>query len=159
LSALTDDIVALGRLQAAYADVVNRRAWPELTQLFRPDCAILLDLVTSPKRSLTGPAELGQFIGTATERYDHFEFVILNSVFDVDGDAAAGRMFMCEIRHDASGGQWSTAYGLYQDHYARVEGRWWFAERRYRSLARKGPDEIVLGLPPNLSPVVRGPNR
>jgi hypothetical protein len=159
VSAITDDIVALGRLLAAYADVVNRRAWPELAELFRPDCAVLLDVVTSPARSLTGPAELGRFIGTAIERYDHFEFVVLNSVFDVDGDAAAGRMFMCEIRHDASTGQWGTAYGLYQDRYARVGDRWWFAERRYRSLARRGPDEIVLGLPPELPPVVRGPHR
>jgi hypothetical protein len=33
----TDDVVALWRLQARYADVITRRAWPELGDLFRPD--------------------------------------------------------------------------------------------------------------------------
>ena len=36
-AAETVDYVAIQRLQAAYADVVNRRAWPELADLFRPD--------------------------------------------------------------------------------------------------------------------------
>jgi hypothetical protein len=62
---------------------------------------------------------------------------------------------MCEIRHEPDRAAWSTAHGLYQDRYVHVDGRWWIAERHYRSLARTGPDEAILGLPPDLGPLGR----
>jgi hypothetical protein len=153
----TDDVVALARLQARYADVVTRRAWPELHDVFRPDATVVVDTVTSPARTLTGPGELGAFVGGAVERFDHFTFVILNAVVDVgaggDPDAAEGRMFMCEIRHETARDEWSYAHGVYSDRYAHLDGRWWFTSRRYRSMARTGPEAAVLGLPPGLGPL------
>ncbi|MGH9213687.1 MAG: nuclear transport factor 2 family protein [Acidimicrobiales bacterium] len=152
----TDDAVALLRLQGRYADVVTRRAWDELSELFLPDTEILLDTVTATPRLLAGPEEFGRFVAGAVERFDYFAFVVLNSVVDVDGpDVAGGRMFMCEIRHEAGApadatGSWHNAYGVYQDRYRRVDGRWWFAERRYRSMARTGPEPAVFGLPPDM---------
>ena len=77
--------------------------------------------------------------------------MILNSVVDVTGeDAARGRIFMCEIRRNADDGEWTTAYGLYQDIYTRVDGRWWIASRGYRSLARTGSNDGVFGIPDGL---------
>jgi SnoaL-like domain len=148
MSALTDDVVALGRLQARYADAISRRAFSELTDLFRPDTAITIDTVTRAERVIVGPRDFGEFVAAAIERYDHFTFVILNAVVDVDGDGATGRMFMCEVRHDRASDTWQNAHGLYQDRYVRLDDRWWFASRRYRSLARTGPGGEVLGLPP-----------
>ena len=107
----TDDVVALQRLHAAYADVVTRRAWPELANLFRPGCVLALDLVTAPARTFTGAAAIGEFIEASIERFDHFEFTLLNSVFEVDGARAAGRMYLAEIRHERDTRAWSTAYG------------------------------------------------
>jgi hypothetical protein len=149
----TEDAVALQRLHAAYADVVSRRAWPELRNLFRSGCVLTLDLVTSPARTFTGAVAIGEFIAASIERFDHFEFTLLNSVFEVDGDRAAGRMYLAEIRHERASGAWSTAYGLYQDEYERIDGRWRFADRRYRSLARTGPDEAILGVPDGMPPL------
>ena len=60
---------------------------------------------------------------------------------------------MCEVRHDAESGTWPNAHGVYQDRYQHLDGRWWFAERRYRSMARTGPGGQVLGLPPDLPPL------
>jgi hypothetical protein len=149
----SDDVVALWRLQASYADVVNRRAWSELADLFRPDAVLHLDTVTVPPQDFVGPGAVGSFIGTAIERFDHFSFVILNTVVDMTGhDTARGRIFMCEIRHDAAGDEWTFAYGLYQDRYVRVDERWWFGARSYRSLARTGPQAGVFGLPAGLEP-------
>lgn len=144
----TRDVVALWRLQSAYADVVTRRAWDELHGLFLPTATVEVDTVTAPAGTFTGAADFGAFVGAAVERFDHFAFVILNTVVDVAGDTARGRIFMCELRHDAATGDWSTAYGVYQDRYERHHGRWWFAARRYRSMARTGPTAAVLGLPP-----------
>ncbi len=149
-----DDVVALWRLQARYADLVSRRAWTELPRLFLPDTVVHLDTVTAPTRTLEGPDAFVAFVGPAMERFDHFTFVILNSVVELDPpDGARGRIFMCEVRHDAATDTWRNAHGLYQDRYLRVDGRWRIAERHYRSLARRAPEGAVLGLPEDLGPL------
>jgi hypothetical protein len=150
----TDDVVALWRLQSRYADVITRRAWSELRELFLPDTTVHIDVVTAPARSYTGADDFGAFVAGAIERFDHFTFVILNTVVDIIGrDDARGRIFMCEVRHDRASDTWQNAHGVYDDRYVRVAGRWWFAERRYRSMARTGPDGVVLGLPDGLEPL------
>jgi SnoaL-like domain len=146
----TDDVVAIWRLQSAYADVVTRRAWAELGRLILASAEIIVDTVSAAPLVLTGPDELGTFIAGAVERFDHFEFVILNTVVDVDVDSARGRIFMCEIRHTTETDEWSTAYGLYQDDYIRIDETWWIAGRRYRSLARTGANAGIFGVPTDL---------
>ncbi|HEX3901074.1 MAG TPA: nuclear transport factor 2 family protein [Mycobacteriales bacterium] len=157
------DYLAVRRLQDAYADVVSRRAWGELDRLFLSDVTVVVDTVGAPARTFDGPAEFAAFVGPATDRFDHFQFVILNSVVEVDGDTATSRIFMSEIRHhveprspeDGAEDVWSTAYGMYQDRYRRLDGQWWFAERHYRSLARTGPQAGIFGLPPDLPAIGR----
>jgi hypothetical protein len=147
----TADVVALWRLQALYADIVTRRAWPELTDVICEDATIEIDTVTAAAYHFVGPQQLGAFIGGAVERFDHFAFVVLNTVVDIDGaDSARGRIFMSEIRREAATSEWTTTYGLYQDRYRRVDGRWWFADRHYRSLARTGANGGVFGVPADL---------
>lgn len=143
--------VAISRLQRAYADVVNRRAWAELRELFTPDCPIRVDTVTNPPFDFTGPDEIGAFIGGAIEQFDFFEFVILNSHIEIDSTCttASARVFMCELRQDAATGSASEAFGLYRDTYRCIEGRWWFAARSYRSMRRTGRAP-VFGLPEGL---------
>ncbi|MGZ8764847.1 MAG: nuclear transport factor 2 family protein [Acidimicrobiia bacterium] len=140
LSRETIDVVAISRLQAAYADVVTRRAWLELHDIFRPDAPVQVDTITATPIELTGPEEVGAFISGAIEHFEFFEFVILNThiVTAVGGDvgAARARLYMCELRQASATGQWSNAFGIYHDDYRREDGRWWFARRRYQSLAR-----------------------
>jgi hypothetical protein len=138
----TIDYVAITRLQSAYADVVNRRAWPEFDDLFRPDAPVTVDMVTNPVINTVGPRGIGDFIGGAIERFEFFEFVVLNTVVTIDGDTATGRVFMCELRQERESGRFTRAFGVYRDDYARVDGKWWFARRRYQSLARSGRGEV-----------------
>lgn len=135
---LTDDLVALDRLQSAYADVVNRRAWDELSGLFLADAVVRVDTVTRDAVELVGPRALGDFIGGAVERFAFFEFVRLNAHTDLDegSDQARCRMFMCEIRRDVGDLAWSIAYGVYHDRYERTPDGWRFARRDYQSLTR-----------------------
>jgi hypothetical protein len=152
----TADLVAIWRLQATYADTVTRRAWSELAGLFLPAATIEVDTVTATTRRFVGPQDLAGFISGALERFDHFQFVILNTVVDVDSaESARGRVFMCEIRHDPAADEWSTAYGLYQDSYERMDGTWFFSDRRYRSVARTGANAGIFGMPPDLPPLSR----
>ena len=130
--------VELQRLQSRYADIVTRRAFGELTGMVRPDCAIVVD-VRHTKFELIGPAQYGEFIARQIERFSLFEFVLLNTVVRVDAErgVAAARVYMQEIRQNASDGRRTDAYGVYHDRLERGnEGRWWFARRHYRSFAR-----------------------
>ena len=132
--------LAITRLQATYADVITRRAWPELVPLFVPDCPIHVDTVSGPVLELAGPTALGEFVGGAIERFEFFEFVPLSTVVDVNVDETArGRLYMVELRQDRETGEWTNAFGVYHDDYAMVDGRWCFAERSYQSLARTSP--------------------
>lgn len=140
--------LAITRLQAAYADVVTRRAWPELELLFVPDAPIVVDTMGPPPVELAGAKALGEFVGAAIERFEFFEFVILNTVVEVEpGGSASGRLYMVELRQEQATGEWSNAFGLYRDHYALVDGRWRFAERRYQSLARRFGSERATVFP------------
>jgi hypothetical protein len=64
-----------------------------------------------------------------------------------DADRATARVYINELRHGTETGGWSTAYGLYQDHYERVDGQWLIARRRYHSLARTSRDYDVFEHP------------
>ena len=155
---LDDDLVAeavhdtgVRRLQHAYADVVNRRAWSELESLFLADAEVVIDRRAGAPLRLVGGKEVGEFIGSAIEHFSFFEFVVLNAHIAFPdgptGGSAVCRLFMCELRQDASSGAFTTAFGLYHDRYVFDRGRWWFARRQYHSLARHGGVLDVFPLP------------
>lgn len=133
------DEVAIRALIAEYADVVNRRAWPELDALFVADAPVAIDLRDRPVINVVGAPALGEFIGNAIERFEFFEFVALNVrvVLRVDNqvDRAGTRTYMCELRQDHDGTP-SRAFGVYQDQLMRTTGGWRFARRWYQSMAR-----------------------
>lgn len=137
--AATVDHVSIDRLQRAYADLVNRRAWIELSSVFTPDVEITLDLVSRPTVDLAGVEAFVAFIAPAMKRFSFFEFVILNSHIELwpDGDrtAATARIFMCELRTEVGQKDRSDAFGLYQDSYSRSDEGWRIVARRYQSLA------------------------
>jgi hypothetical protein len=145
----TVDYIAVRRLQDAYADVVTRRAWPELLDLFRPDAELVLDLRSGEPRVFVGPGAIGQFIEASIERFSRFQFVVLGTrvALESDADRATARLYMCELRQSVAEGNESVAYGVYHDAYVREDGRWWFAHRRYHSLARTAPDLAVFPFP------------
>ena len=130
----------ISRLQAAYGDVITRRAWPELGDMFTHDAVVRID-VRSPARppfDVVGAAAMHEFLAGALDAFAFFEFSILNTVVDVAPGAAeaTGRVYLCEHRCDHAGA-WTQAFGLYQDRYARsAGGDWRIAGRQYTSLAR-----------------------
>ena len=105
----TLDYVAITRLQNAYADAVTRRAWSEFHDMFLADAPVRVDTVTNAVIALTGPQEVGDFIGTAVERFEFFEFVPLSTRVELraggDPDRATARLYICELRQDAASGQ------------------------------------------------------
>ena len=117
----TRAVVALQRLQAAYGDAVTRRAWDEVQALFEPDAVVHIDTRSREPFVLLGPTAMVDFIEQALEPFAFFEFAILNAVVTLDGDGASGRVYIAELRH-ARTGEWTQAFGLYQDRYACRDG-------------------------------------
>ena len=134
----TGDFIAITRLQAAYGDSVTRRDWVALAGLFELDAPITIDTARGAPIEVRGGPAMGEFIAAAIERFRFFEFVPLNTVLDIDTVAgeATGRLYIQELRSDVADDRFSTAYGLYTDHYRRSGGRWRFSARHYRSMAR-----------------------
>lgn len=145
------DYEQIRRVQDAYADVVTRRAWPELGALFEPECPVVLDLADRGELSFTGPDEIGAFIAQAIERFDFFRFEIVNTVIEEglsgDADQAGARMYMCELRHEPEADEWSQMHGLYVDRFRRSPSGWRFAARRYHSVGRQSADSKVFDWP------------
>ena len=61
---------------------------------------------------------------------------------DAEAGVAAGRMTLQEVRQNAGDGRRLDSFGIYHDRFERdADGRWWFAHRDYRSLARTNPPD------------------
>jgi hypothetical protein len=154
----TAHYVALRRLQNAYADVVTRRAWAELGELFLPEAVVEVDTRAGAPIRLEGPTAVGDFIGTAISGFAFFEFVILSSRVEIapagDPTRANGRTYMSELRLETDSGRFTQAFGVYHDRYRLADARWWFEGRRYHSLARtnrgEGADLEVFEFPHHL---------
>lgn len=147
------DYIDIRRLQNRYADIVTRRAWSELHEIMRPGCRLELNLGDNTM-AFDGPGAIGDFISEQLTQFEFFEFVILNTVIDVDVEAgvAGGRMYMQELRQNVSDGRRTNAYGVYHDRFERHDGVWWLAHRRYGSFSRtiaQGPEneQAVFPLP------------
>jgi hypothetical protein len=146
----TTDYIAIRRLQDAYADVVSRRAFGDLDDLFLPAAPVLIEL-PGGTREVVGPGDFGRYVEKRIGGLEFFQFVILNAVVElvVDGDPdrARARIHMCELRQDRADGRSTVLYGLYRDDYARLDGRWWFAHRRFSPLAVTQRDLDVFDYP------------
>lgn len=145
---------AIQDLLGAYADSVNRRKWGELSELFLVDAKIELTTLQERPLELTGPAALGRFIGEVTERFDFFQFVLLNSRLELRlaDESALGRHFICEYRWEKAAGRWTQVFGVYRDRYRRIDGRWWFEHRLFAPLVSAGSDGLVVGFPGRMEP-------
>ena len=146
----TNDYIAIRRLQDAYADVVSRRAFDELHDLFLPAAPVMIEL-PGGTREVVGPGDFGRYVEKRIADLEFFQFVILNAVVDlvVDGDRdrARARIHMCELRQERADGRSSVLYGLYRDDYTRRDDRWWFAHRRFSPLAVTQRDLDVFDYP------------
>ncbi len=145
--------VAIQRLLAAYTDVVNRRAWGEIPELFLEDARIDVTPLKRPPIEVTGPEAIGRFIDAAIERFEFLQFVLLNSRLEIrlDAESARGRNYICEYRREKASAKWTQVFGVYHDRYRRVEGRWWFEHRVFHPLAATGGDDVVFEVPARLA--------
>ena len=131
--------VAIARVHDTYADIVTRRAWDELAGVFGPDATLTLG--HGPRaRVVVGPEAIGGLIEGAVAHLELVEFVVLNTVATISGDSARTRSNIWEMHLARDDGRRRDLFGVYHDRLQRIDGRWWFAERHWQGLARRGDD-------------------
>ncbi|MFN8027989.1 MAG: nuclear transport factor 2 family protein [Acidimicrobiia bacterium] len=134
------DLIAIAALQARYADVVSRQAFGELAELFVPDAHLFMELPGHTKE-LVGPQAFGDYVARRIAHLEFFQFVITGAVAEPDGDRATGRMHFYELHQDREQHRLRHLYGVYRDEFVRIDGRWWFAQRRFAPLAMTSTDD------------------
>src|SRR4029078_819035 len=149
----TVDYIAVSRLHHAYADIATRRAWDELDEIFIPEIPVTIDLRDRDPFVFDSRDGFREFVSGAVDRFEFFEFVILNSrvylEHEGDPDRAAARMYMSELRQDHPERRGTAVYGVYHDQFRRIDDRWWFVQRDYSSLARPAHDVDSFPFPPS----------
>jgi hypothetical protein len=76
------DFVAIQRLQASYADIVTRRQWAELEQVFVPDATVTIDVMEGNPFVLRTPAGIGEFIGRRSTAFGLYRDTYVKRVDD-----------------------------------------------------------------------------
>ena len=123
------DRLELQDLVTQYADIIDRKAFSELSSIFIDDAVIDYEATGAPKCSAQ---EMIAFLSEAMSLFPNHQHLVSNTQFKVDGDTATGRV-MCfnPMEMAVEGGTQTFILGIwYVDEFARVDGRWLFASRK-----------------------------
>ena len=82
---------------------------------------------------------IGQFYHTEDGKPALLRHVVLQSSIRVEGDKAWGRTLWVEMANDGPGDTMKMGtYGIYEDEFSKVSGRWLIAKRRVLNEFLKG---------------------
>ena len=125
---MTDDRSAIELLVAQFDDAVNRRDLAEFKSLWTPDA---IWEIAEPRPMRVAGAEA---IASTWERMiDGTRWLFRGSfagIVSVDGALGTGR-WPCIETGTLADGQGYDNRAIYEDVYARLDGRWLFRHRRY----------------------------
>jgi ketosteroid isomerase-like protein len=137
------DRLAIRELIEAYADAVVRRDVEQWTSLWAPDATWALpDYPGLEDFRGRDAIRAGWLMGMEayappTERLAGMIYVATPGAIDVDGDAAAARVWTSEIFRDPASGAELRVRGRYDDALERFDSAWRFTRRVYREVHRE----------------------
>ena len=146
--------MAIDRLLRRYADLCTRRTYHELVSLATPDAVFTFEAFSGQRFEVEGTQDFIDFATKMVGGFSFYEYATLNFVVDFGGEGTArGRVYNLELAYEAETDEFTNFYGQYDDEYVQLDGRWCFARRHYRTVARRTNDRL------DLSPVgfSRGP--
>ena len=123
------DRFELQDLVTLYADIVDRKAFSELSTIFTDDAVIDYQATGAPKCNVE---EMIAFLTEAMSLFPNHQHLVSNTQFKVEGDTATGRV-MCfnPMEMAIEGGTQTFILGIwYVDKFARIDGRWLFSSRK-----------------------------
>jgi SnoaL-like domain len=135
--------VAIDRLLRRYADLTTRGTHHEIGSLAMPDAVFIFETFSGQRFEVEGTQDFIQFATKMTGAFDFYEYVPLNFVVDFGAEGTArGRAYNLEISYNAETDEFTNFYGQYDDDYVQLDGRWYFARRHYRTVARRTNDRL-----------------
>lgn len=123
------DRLELEDLVVRYADIIDRKAFEDLSFIFIDDAHIDYEATGAPKCSIK---EMIAFLTETMSLFPNHQHLVSNTQFNVDGDRATGRV-MCfnPMEMTVDGGTQTFILGIwYVDEFVRVDDRWMFASRK-----------------------------
>jgi hypothetical protein len=140
------DRLALHDLVAAFADVVNRMAPGDLSDVFTPDGV----WTVTGWGEHRGEDAIVAFLTGLLERWSVIFHAVHSGRVDLAGDRAQGRWYISEFGRLRDGTEVRFA-GVDHDGYVRTADGWRFASRRYDGMfARTGEGLGVTPFPDGL---------
>ena len=136
------DRLELQDLVTRYADIIDRKAFAELSTIFTDNAVIDYEATGAPKCSVQ---EMVAFLNEAMSLFPNHQHLVSNTQFKVNGDTATGRV-MCfnPMEMAVEGGTQTFILGIwYVDEFVRVDDRWLFASRKQEASWNLNlPDEL-----------------
>ena len=136
------DRLELQDLVTQYADIIDRKAFSELSTVFTEDAVIDYEATGAPKCNI---GEMIAFLTEAMSLFPNHQHLVSNTQFKVHGDTATGRV-MCfnPMEMTIEGGTQTFILGIwYVDEFIRIDGRWLFASRKQEaSWSLNFPEEL-----------------
>ncbi|MGP7997147.1 MAG: nuclear transport factor 2 family protein [Streptosporangiaceae bacterium] len=121
------DRVEIEALRGEFTDAAMMNDYGRAASLFTDDGALRMPNVGV---ELTGREEIAAMGGRRESLLDHFVQTTHPGTIQLDGDAASGRAYLCELLHFRDGRS-ELNYAVYHDRYQRTPDGWKFAERSY----------------------------
>ncbi|MFY9934249.1 MAG: nuclear transport factor 2 family protein [Streptosporangiaceae bacterium] len=121
------DRVEIEALRGEFADAVMTHDYDRLASLFTRDGAVRIPHIGAEAVSRE---EIRAGIERLQGLLDCFVQTTHPGAIRLDGDAASGRAYLCELGRFRDGGS-ELNYGVYHDRYRRTAGGWKFTERVY----------------------------
>lgn len=131
-----DDRAEIEDLMARYMFAIDYFDWDAYVATFAPDGELTFASGTSRGREAIRTAVtnfsqgIGRFYHTADGQPAKLRHVLLNSSIRVEGDRAwASTLWLEMANHGPNDEMKMGTYGLYQDEFVRLDGRWLISKR------------------------------
>jgi ketosteroid isomerase-like protein len=121
------DRLEIEALAGEFSDAIMMGDYDRFASLFTHDAAVRMPYINV---ELTGREQLRAGIERMQSQLAYFVQTNHPGTITVDGDTAAGRVYVCELIGFRNGGS-ELNYAVYHDRYERTPDGWKFAERVY----------------------------
>ena len=121
------DRVEIETLRGEFTDAVMMRDYGRVASMFTPDGALRMPHVPV---ELKGREEIRAWGERVPALVDYLVQTTHPGSIRLDGDAASGRAYICELIHLRDGSS-HLNYAIYHDRYQRTDDGWGFTERVY----------------------------
>ena len=140
-----EDRAEIEDLMSRYLFAIDYNDWDSYVETFAPDGMLEFASGTSKgreeiRKNVTNfAAGIGKFYHTEDGKPAKLRHVVLQSSIRVEGDKAWGRTLWVEMANHGPGDTMKMGtYGIYEDEFVKLDGRWFISKRNVLNEFLKG---------------------